>query len=422
MTTLRPPAPLRHRDMPSPAANAEGTICVLFLSISHPFLCLCISWVGPPAFRKAECTRRQASGDGASFLKSAPLVPSFSTLIAATVSSHATLILQSRNIPEMEATSECRTKRKVTAPAKYESEMQPRRGRSKEDAKATAGLRSRRKRKARKAATVVPLPANDTLQTVRGISKEMLQSPFLGLPAELRNAVYEYVALGSPPAMLRPNGKGQLLSNSPLMRVSRQVRDEYTSALYVAAPLSAIVKDMDFSHIVTFLNKLSERELSVLPSLTKPPLTKSSTAAVQRQIVIRLHVTKHCPSRPEGLSRWLVRCGHPTKKGTQLAVSYVARNVRDFTVRECDIMSTWLNVDSIASGEFSYIEQPVRRVLSPQLEMLRKMEKAGLGEDRVYDELKKIAAALGDPQSGFVTRKVLEWCERRRKLDKERNL
>ncbi|KAK5134452.1 hypothetical protein LTR08_006499 [Meristemomyces frigidus] len=138
-------------------------------------------------------------------------------------------------------------------------------------------------------------------------------SPFFELPAELRNEVYEYVAL-SAGAQLRPRFRGRLISATALCRVSKQVRKEYEAALYVSASrITAHVRNFDFGHLVTYLNKLTGRELSALPMLNIPS---------QRTLEVHVYITQSCSTNPEGLRKWLRRCLHSTKKGTKMDVQY----------------------------------------------------------------------------------------------------
>ncbi|KAK1057275.1 hypothetical protein LTR74_014261 [Friedmanniomyces endolithicus] len=186
---------------------------------------------------------------------------------------------------------------------------------------------------------------------------------FPTLPAELRNAVYEYSALHCT-AVLCPNARGKLLSNSPLMAVSLQVRAEFAVALHLTAPvITARVENLDFSHLVTFLNQTSDRELRALPSVTN---------ASERRIKVELRMVGRgwvpcCLNwlDLDSLHRWLLRCEHPTKRGADLEVSYT-------------VLGTWID----------------RHLCNTQQAALERMERAGMGEGRVYGELKKFVAAL----------------------------
>ncbi|KAK5694757.1 hypothetical protein LTR97_009347 [Elasticomyces elasticus] len=223
--------------------------------------------------------------------------------------------------------------------------------------------------------------------------------PFLDLPAELRNAIYEYNTLSST-AVLRPTPRGRLLSDSPLMRVSHQVRDEYTAALLLAAPtITAFARDLDLSHIVTFLNKLSDRELSVLPS-------NASTS--DRQIMVKLELTPNGLPQFDMLDRWLVRCGHASKKGTNIKMSYTVYGTQVFLAcpytqrynhHHSPSYSTAIGMQIAGTlGLPPRVGTPVGDVYVAQKAALRRMEKAGMGSGRVCQELKKIVIAMRAPQ------------------------
>ncbi|KAK4547251.1 hypothetical protein LTR36_000906 [Oleoguttula mirabilis] len=187
-------------------------------------------------------------------------------------------------------------------------------------------------------------------------------SPLLDLPAELRNQVYEYVAIDAG-ASLHPRTRGKLASKTSLCRVSRQVREEYQAVLYISAPIiEAYVTNFKFAHIVTFLNKLSARELNALPTLNIP---------THRRLRVHLEVRRGCPKNPEDLHKWVVRCQHPTKKGTQIKAHYkISRSVHH------DMTCAWR------------IHQQLRQKLA----LLEGLE--GGKEDRLYTELAKVDWAM----------------------------
>ncbi|KAK4555041.1 hypothetical protein LTR86_007807 [Recurvomyces mirabilis] len=145
----------------------------------------------------------------------------------------------------------------------------------------------------------------------RPLDSKSQTSHFLKLPAELREWVYTFVAQ-STHTLLRPASGGKLLNDSPLLRVSRQCNDEYTKVLRREAPaIIAQVVDFDFSHVVKFLNSLTEIELNAI-----------RTELPDRVLRIRIFATPHCPRNPESLHRWLRRCAHPTKKGHDIDFQY----------------------------------------------------------------------------------------------------
>lgn len=139
---------------------------------------------------------------------------------------------------------------------------------------------------------------------------EEQRSRLLELPTELFQIILGEVAEDSG-AFLSRKGTG-LRSNSGLMCVSRAVHDEYQSILNVSAStIHATVLDFDFSHIVRFLNRLTDRELKALPTVALP---------TQRKFVITLTPTKIV--NPEKLQTWLLRLEHPSKRGAQIEAEY----------------------------------------------------------------------------------------------------
>ena len=135
---------------------------------------------------------------------------------------------------------------------------------------------------------------------------------FLALPAELRDLIYDLVA-ASAGATLRPRSHGHLSSPSGLSSLCKQVCVEYHAALCRSAPITAYVRDLDFSHVITFFNKLAPNELLALPS---------RATSTDRHFQVHLECTLEGTPHGEGLRRWLNRFKHPTKPGTDVAISY----------------------------------------------------------------------------------------------------
>lgn len=207
-------------------------------------------------------------------------------------------------------------------------------------------------------------------------------SLFLALPPELRNHVYSFVAADAPPVVLHPKTRGRRLSKSPLMTLSKQVSEEYQAMLYFSVPgITAYVKDFDFGHVVTFLNKLSEAEVKALPSLNTANAAPAINIPTERKVLVELEITKACAHNPESLHRWLTRCGHPTKKGTRLDVTYTAKG-------DGGNVSVWTSPYQPRSTA-----SQVREVLQKKATELGRVDKG-----RVYQELLKILQALNDLQ------------------------
>ncbi|KAK5675195.1 hypothetical protein LTS10_012271 [Elasticomyces elasticus] len=137
-------------------------------------------------------------------------------------------------------------------------------------------------------------------------------SLLLDLPAELRNNVYAQVFATTGGVHLSCKGhRRALASSSRLTRVNKQLHDEFTSAAWALADITTQAPDLDFRHIVAFLNRLSDAELFAMPTNGHP---------VQRKMMIELSITEHYNVKL--LRRWLNRIGNPEKKGTDLVYEY----------------------------------------------------------------------------------------------------
>lgn len=156
------------------------------------------------------------------------------------------------------------------------------------------------------------------------------------------------------------------------MRVNKQVAGEYLSMVYLTATeIQAHVRDFNFAHIVTFFNKLSDHELSALPSVN---VTSS------RAINVHVHVTENCPANPEGLQRWLLRSENATKKGTRVEVGY-STTFPTTCHRDTMFPTTLLQPNRLRDY--------MKMTLEAKLAKLGKVEKG-----RLYEELRKVVEAL----------------------------
>ena len=134
---------------------------------------------------------------------------------------------------------------------------------------------------------------------------------FFDLPAELRNLVYEKVAEDQTVVL----DSRELTDHSGLLGKNDRIRDEYAPILLLhARTIEANVRNFDFQHIVTFLNRLSDAEVKALPNTNR---------RASRHVNISLRFIRPMSDKKVALlKRWLNRAGHPTKKGTMLNVSY----------------------------------------------------------------------------------------------------
>lgn len=156
---------------------------------------------------------------------------------------------------------------------------------------------------------------------------------FLQLPRELRDEVYSSIATDST-AAIDKRGGGTISCSEALSLVNKQIRSEFLSALYLdAGSLVAKVVDFNFSHIITFFNRLSERE--------NRNLIGGPQSSEARKLKINLFVTRTCDPEPQntGLKRWICRFSQPTKRGTHVECTYT--NVVDKEFRKWESSEGW---------------------------------------------------------------------------------
>lgn len=145
---------------------------------------------------------------------------------------------------------------------------------------------------------------------------------FLDLPAELRDNIYNKILENEPIAHLSRNTSRRTLAVvTPLALVNRQVRSEFLHAATIASPIiQTTVRDFQFGHIITFLNRLSEVLLKRL---------ETQDAMPQRTIEIDLILTQGGRNEAlrSGLERWLNRMG-TEKKGAKIEYRYTYEGSR----------------------------------------------------------------------------------------------
>lgn len=151
---------------------------------------------------------------------------------------------------------------------------------------------------------------------------------FRDLPPEIRNLVYQYVAGDSKATLSRNTAKKDLQSSSALDRVNTQVRHEFKSLKVLTADVHTTVRNFNFrsvavvspmydrrsprrSHIISFLNRLSDTELQNLCVHTPE----------SRKIQIDLIFTRQGPDYGHLRGR-INSAGNPTEKGADVTCQY----------------------------------------------------------------------------------------------------
>jgi hypothetical protein len=188
------------------------------------------------------------------------------------------------------------------------------------------GPRSGNGKVARKRAKTATINSSSTTIIVDSLEKneeattQPVYEPFplLELPREIRDHIYGFVAEYSTGTLDR-RARGNLITSAPLARTNKQLRDEFMSVLHTdLQTIVAKVSDFDFRHLVTFFNRLSDREHRILLGVVH--------SSGRRNMVIRMGMSERDSSYPDSsyLMRWVKRAGHPTKKGANVECSYEA--------------------------------------------------------------------------------------------------
>ncbi|KAK0831133.1 hypothetical protein LTR03_015700 [Friedmanniomyces endolithicus] len=108
-------------------------------------------------------------------------------------------------------------------------------------------------------------------------------------------------------------------STSTLLRVNKQIHNEFMHAAWLLADIHTTSLDFNFRHIVALLNRHEDEELRALPSMHLPH---------RRAIFVEIIPSPQDTMRtgvPMYLDRWLNRIEHPTKKGTRVWYEYWGR-------------------------------------------------------------------------------------------------
>lgn len=138
-------------------------------------------------------------------------------------------------------------------------------------------------------------------------SVDEASSPLLGLPPELRNAIYTFAALDEQPYHYNPrlyaakDPDRQILSHCPFILLNKQIYGEYRGVLSKTAFLTNSkivlpVKDFNFRATMRFLQTyFKPEELQAL--------------CANKRLIIELTISTTLRNvAPEALTKWLVFC------------------------------------------------------------------------------------------------------------------
>jgi hypothetical protein len=107
------------------------------------------------------------------------------------------------------------------------------------------------------------------------------------------------------------------MTKSGLVGTNNQICEEFLDAVLFYAPvINTTVRNHNFAHVVTFLNRLSEAQLQ---RFTSDTVAKSG----QRKIWITLTYSHTKQSTRPQLNRWLDRFDDPNRRGAEIQFEYV---------------------------------------------------------------------------------------------------
>jgi hypothetical protein len=139
---------------------------------------------------------------------------------------------------------------------------------------------------------------------------------FLELPRELRDEIYKHVIAIEGPITLK---QSNFVTKSALIGINNQITNEFLDTIFLYGPvLTTTVRNNNFAHIVTFLNRLSEAQFARLQNHD----TTRKDQKLQRKINIILTYTATKTSTRPQLNRWLDRFDDPNRRGAEIDFQY----------------------------------------------------------------------------------------------------
>jgi hypothetical protein len=186
----------------------------------------------------------------------------------------------------------------------------------------TIGAAPATRKRARKAIACVMKPSIDSMP-VRSRQHDQALPPFLALPREMRDEIYKHVLNQDESSTLK-SGSRNIVTRCGLVGVDSQITEEFLDAVIFYAPvITTTVRNHNFAPVVTFLNRLSEAQLTRL-STREPRTAEADDAKPKRKIRIILSYAagaKRKDSRAR-LNRWLDRFDVPSKRGKEIEFEY----------------------------------------------------------------------------------------------------
>jgi hypothetical protein len=146
-------------------------------------------------------------------------------------------------------------------------------------------------------------------------------SGFLALPRELRDEIYKHVLTSGVKRAVTLQNRN-FITKSGLVGVNSQIKEEFLDAVLFFAPvIHTTVRNHNFAHIVTFLNKLSDAQIHKFAAAAMPNSDPDAKTR-SRKIIITLTYSRTKTSTKPQLNRWLDRFDDPKRRGAEVRFEY----------------------------------------------------------------------------------------------------
>jgi hypothetical protein len=110
------------------------------------------------------------------------------------------------------------------------------------------------------------------------------------------------------------------ITKTGLIGTNNQIREEYLDAVLFFSPvIKTTVRNHNFAHVVTFLNRLSEAQLNRF----KSDAARAGQRNIARKICITLTYSNTKESTRPHLTRWLDRFDDTNRRGAEIEFEYV---------------------------------------------------------------------------------------------------
>ncbi|EDU49856.1 hypothetical protein PtrSN002B_003453 [Pyrenophora tritici-repentis] len=147
-------------------------------------------------------------------------------------------------------------------------------------------------------------------------------SRFLALPRELRDEIYKHILDQDNSSTLKP-GSRNIATRCGLAGVNNQISEEFLDAVLFHAPvITTTVRNHNFGPVVTFLNRLSQAQLTRLSTRGSQVNEADDDARPKRKMRIILSYSAGAKDSRAHLNRWLDRFDVPEKRGKEIEFEY----------------------------------------------------------------------------------------------------